>query len=297
MKNLAIVLVAALLCIASLPAPLDFAYASDTLITAADYNDDYDYDDDEDYDDEDEMNYLSAKDLSTVDVDLAYGSCNSLPLWFYCDALKKHANTNYYDEKIKVEVFLKKSNGKYKAVAQGKMNDWRYYDGHSSGVGSYFGSDLAKEKPSLSYDFKIKNLKPYKKYTVKVVCTTTKSKLKKTITRSFRTAHKPIEKTAVNRIGSSYKWSKAKGAKGYVVHSRKFVYQGKNQYGVNVYRWKYTAKFTKNTTATLSAGSELIKVIPYSKHSGNYYLNMVELLKSKAKVLKSFKATSIAYYR
>ncbi len=260
--------------------------------------------DDWDFDDSDsDMRHISEKDMKTIDIDTSYASYNSLPMYFICGAFERD-DDYYYDEKIKVVAYVKKPGGKYKKVKSFTMSEDFYEDCETDEIRNYFGSDIDEDEypesyegPELEYDFKIKNLKPYTKYSVRIVCTTTKSNLKRTVTRTFRTAHKPIVKNQVRKSGNIYKWSKVKGAKGYVVNYKKSIYCGKNMFGTKVYKWKYAAKFTTKASVKLNRNCEVVKALPYTMIGKYYSLHGMDYLKSKSKIAKMFKATSEPYYR
>ena len=257
-------------------------------------------------DDDDEECYIDASDLKTADIDIAYASYDSLPLWFIMSGFENEDDEfpSYYDDELVAKVYLKSPGGKFKKVKTLIFDE--EFEGHRDGYGNYFGNDLYLDEDEyeydddddtgLPYDFKIKNLKPATKYTVRIDCKTTGLGLKRTIKRTFTTAYKPITNKQISKKGPVYTWAKAKKAKGYLVHYKKAVDIGKNEYGVNCYEWRYRAKFVSKPSIKLDSYSKIVKVMPYTKYGKCYYFHKSNLMKSKTKIAKQFKAVSITYY-
>ena len=229
---------------------------------------------------EDDILFLSKNDMKSIDIEMAYGSANSLPMWFCCDAFE--TNKDYYDE-IKVSVSIKKPGKKFKKVKSFKVDMESYYDNYD-------------EDDEYSCDFKIKNLKPHTKYVIKVDCESYGNDLKRSFERTFWTAFKDMPATKAKQNGSKYKWNKVKGASGYIARYRLPIYLGKNKYGVNKWKFKYAAKIVSSPSVKLSLKYQLTDIIPFYKSNGYYFIHMVKVTNSKAKVLKRFKMTTGIIY-
>ena len=267
MKNrpFALVLIISLFVLMTLPAS---AFASNLSIAkSSGYTDD-------------DPQCLSKKDMKGIDIGMAYASADSLPMWFYCDAFESNRDT--YDE-VKVTVSIKKPGKKFKKVKKFKVNELSYLDNYD-------------EDEEFACDFKIRNLKPHTKYVVKVDCESYIYGHKRSFTRSFWTAFKDMPATKAKKNGNKYEWSKVKGASGYIARYRLPVYLGKNKYGVNMWKFKYAAKIVSSPSVKLANKYELTDIIPFYKVEGFYYIHMVKVTDSKAKVLKRFKMTTDIIY-
>lgn len=229
---------------------------------------------------DDDPQCLSKEDMKGIDIGMAYASADSLPMYFYCDAFESNRDT--YDE-VMVTISIKKPGKKFKKVKTFRVDELSYFDNYD-------------EEEEYSCDFKINNLKPHTKYVVRVDCESYIFNHKRSFTRSFWTTFKDMPATIAKKNGNEYTWNKVKGASGYIARYRLPVYLGKNQYGVNMWEFKYAAKIVSSPCVNLSSKYELTDIIPFYKVDGFYYIHMVKVTDSKARVMKRFRMTTDIIY-